>query len=182
MRGGQRRKVTMVGGNAHRSRQSVVASLPTASACLRRSAVDRRQTREGEVALVACLRRRKRGGGRKKRGERHRRCLLSVRWVARDEGGVRGRVCVEERERDGEREGLERRSAGGTGPWPMDEGGWCARVSQRMTSAKTGDDGGKPVGHRNIPRWRRFEYISNSNEFKLLQNLPNFDQSKNGLP
>jgi hypothetical protein len=32
------------------------------------------------------------------------------------------------------------------------------------------------------PRRRRFEYISNSNEFKLLQNLSYFDQSKNGLP
>jgi hypothetical protein len=29
---------------------------------------------------------------------------------------------------------------------------------------------------------RRFDYISNSNEFELLQNLPKFDQSKNNLP
>jgi hypothetical protein len=27
-----------------------------------------------------------------------------------------------------------------------------------------------------------FEYISNSNEFKLLQNLSNFNQSPNSLP
>jgi hypothetical protein len=26
------------------------------------------------------------------------------------------------------------------------------------------------------------EYISNSNEFKLLQNILNFDRSKNSLP
>jgi hypothetical protein len=36
-------------------------------------------------------------------------------------------------------------------------------------------------GWRTRERWW-FEYNSNSNEFKLLQNLPNFDQSKNNLP
>jgi vacuolar-type H+-ATPase subunit C/Vma6 len=38
------------------------------------------------------------------------------------------------------------------------------------------------VGPRYSPGGRRFEYISNLNEFKLLQNLSNFAQSKNGLP
>jgi hypothetical protein len=38
------------------------------------------------------------------------------------------------------------------------------------------------VGPRYSPGGRRFEYISNLNEFKLLQNLSYFPQSKNGLP
>jgi hypothetical protein len=36
-------------------------------------------------------------------------------------------------------------------------------------------------GPRHSNGRRRFEYSSNSNEFKLLQNLPKFDRSKNSL-
>jgi hypothetical protein len=37
------------------------------------------------------------------------------------------------------------------------------------------------MGPRYSPGQQRFEYISNWNEFKLLQNLSKFDRSKNGF-
>jgi hypothetical protein len=51
-----------------------------------------------------------------------------------------------------------------------------------MTGVETGEGGGLPVGPHYSLRRRRFKYISNSNEFKLLQNLTKFDRYKNGLP
>jgi hypothetical protein len=70
-----------------------------------------------------------------------------------------------------------RRGVAGSGP-AATLIGRCTR-GRRMTSAESGEGGGCPVGPHYSPGRRRFEYISNSNEFKLLQNLSNFDRSKN---
>jgi hypothetical protein len=50
-------------------------------------------------------------------------------------------------------------------------GGWCTR-ERCMTSVKQGRGDAE----------ERFEYNSNSNEFKLLQNLPNLTDQKIALP
>jgi hypothetical protein len=58
------------------------------------------------------------------------------------DGGGSGAESVWMRETDGERRGLERRSAAGSGPWLMGAGGRRAHVMQHMNNAKIGDDGG----------------------------------------
>jgi hypothetical protein len=63
-----------------------------------------------------------------------------------------------------------RRGVAGSGPAAALTGGARNKGGQGLTS-----------GPCYSPRWWRFEYISNSNEFKLLQNLSNFDQSKNSV-
>jgi hypothetical protein len=50
-----------------------------------------------------------------------------------------------------------------------------------MTGAEIGESRSWPVGCCYSPGRRWFDYILNSNEFKLPQNLPNFDRSKNNL-
>jgi hypothetical protein len=64
--------------------------------------------------------------------------------------------------------------------------GRCGVADSGPAAALTGgarNKGGQGLtsGPCYSPRWWRFEYISNSNEFKLLQNLSNFDQSKNSV-
>jgi hypothetical protein len=57
--------------------------------------------------------------------------------------------------------------------------GWqrpgCGACGWRTTSAKIGEGGGGPVGPCYSSGQRQFDYILNSNEFKLLQNGSNFE-------
>jgi hypothetical protein len=53
---------------------------------------------------------------------------------------------------------------------------------QHVTGSETEEGGGLTGVPCYSPGRRRFENNSNSNEFKLLQNLSNFDRSKNSLP
>jgi hypothetical protein len=57
----------------------------------------------------------------------------------------------------------------GSGPVAVLTGGACA-------------GGARPVAPHYSPGQRRFEYTSNSNEFKLLQNLPNMTDPKIVFP
>jgi hypothetical protein len=71
------------------------------------------------------------------------------------------------------------RGVADSGPIAMLAGG--ERMSGVRPAVKQGRTGADRWPHYCLGRWR-FEYSSNSNEFNLLQNLPNFDRSKNGLP
>jgi hypothetical protein len=104
---------------------------------------------------------------------RHQR-LLQIGWRAgraeREMGGGGGSVPRGGR-KTGERGGPERGMAARTSGL-----GWIrAARSEAAASARGGGVLANRGGRRGGGDAVRFEYISNLNEFQLLQNLPNFD-------
>jgi hypothetical protein len=115
MRGGQQQRVTMAGGGSSPKGQSVVAaaSLPTPSACLQRSAMDRRQG-GGRNGARGVLVKEEESGKKKGTGGICDAFYQCDRQQGKEMGGLGGGPVEE---RDGWREGVPS-TAVSTGLWP----------------------------------------------------------------
>jgi hypothetical protein len=113
------------------------------------------------VVLMACLRRRKRGGKRKGRAASVTSFIGVAGGRGRRGGGVRGGVRIEESETGGERGALAWRSAVGTGSWPIDVCGRHARGVVPSRGGGVGDPWAR--GHsnrlRSLSRFQKFQMV-----------------------
>jgi hypothetical protein len=106
--------------------------------------------RGGEVVLMACLQRRKRGWKRKGRAASVMPFISAAGGSGRRGGGGSGVEFAWKREKGREKGGIAWRSAAGTGPWLMGAGRWRTHARHDAEQLNPGADERATTTHKGM--------------------------------